>query len=353
MKEKGGRLHRPPFSKFFRPQAAADCCARRSVMLKPREENAMSKRGVETRKEPFKSHFRRYWQLYAMMVLPVFYFILFKYVPMFGNILAFRRYRPAMGPYGTEWARPWYRYFSLFLNDPAFWQAFCNTLILSLLNLLINFPIPILFAILLNEVQAVRFKKLVQTVSYMPRFISTVVVIAILSEMLSPSSGLINTFLQRQFGMSPIYFMNEPQYFRTLYVLTDTWQYTGWTAIIYLAAITGISSDMFEAATIDGATRFQQIIYITLPSILPTIMVMFILNVGRLLSLGFEKVLLMYTPSNSTVSDILDTLVYRTGLANQNYSYATAIGLFSGVIGVILVTSSNYMSRRLTGDSIY
>ena len=147
--------------------------------------------------------------------------------------------------------------------------------------------------------------------------------------------------------------MNEPQYFRTLYVLTDTWQYTGWTAIIYLAAITGISSDMFEAATIDGATRFQQIIYITLPSILPTIMVMFILNVGRLLSLGFEKVLLMYTPSNSTVSDILDTLVYRTGLANQNYSYATAIGLFSGVIGVILVTSSNYMSRRLTGDSIY
>ena len=229
----------------------------------------MSKRGVETRKEPFKSHFRRYWQLYAMMVLPVFYFILFKYVPMFGNILAFRRYRPAMGPYGTEWARPWYRYFSLFLNDPAFWQAFCNTLILSLLNLLINFPIPILFAILLNEVQAVRFKKLVQTVSYMPRFISTVVVIAILSEMLSPSSGLINTFLQRQFGMSPIYFMNEPQYFRTLYVLTDTWQYTGWTAIIYLAAITGISSDMFEAATIDGATRFQQIIYITLPSFCP------------------------------------------------------------------------------------
>ena len=147
--------------------------------------------------------------------------------------------------------------------------------------------------------------------------------------------------------------MNEPEYFRFLYVLTDTWQFTGWTAIIYLAAITGISSDLFEAATIDGATRFQQICYVTIPSILPTIMVMFILNVGRLLSLGFEKVLLMYTPSNSSVSDIIDTLVYRVGLANQNYSYATAIGLFSGIVGVILVTSSNAMSRKFTGDSIY
>ncbi len=313
----------------------------------------MAKRGNGLRKEPFPSHFKRYWQLYLMMLLPVIYFIIFKYVPMFGNILAFRRYRPAMGPYGTEWARPLFRYFNMFLKDPAFWQAFRNTLVLSLLNLVVNFPIPILFAILLNEVRAVRFKKLVQTVSYMPRFISTVVVIAILSEMLSPSSGLVNTFLQRHLNMAPIYFMNEPQYFRALYVLTDTWQFTGWTAIIYLAAITGISSDMFEAATIDGANRFQQVIYITLPSILPTIMVMFILNVGRLLSLGFEKVLLMYTPSNSTVSDIIDTLVYRTGLSNQNYSYATAIGLFSGIIGVILVTSSNYLSRRLTGDSIY
>ena len=147
--------------------------------------------------------------------------------------------------------------------------------------------------------------------------------------------------------------MNEPQYFRTIYILTDTWQFTGWTAIIYLAAITGISIDLFEAASIDGASRVQQIIHITIPSILPTVMVMLILNVGRLLSLGFEKVLLMYTPSNSGVSDIIDTLVYRTGLANQNYSYATAVGLFSGIIGVILVTSSNALSKKITGDGIY
>ncbi|MDF2612129.1 MAG: binding-protein-dependent transport system inner rane component [Lachnospiraceae bacterium] len=187
----------------------------------------------------------------------------------------------------------------------------------------------------------------------MPRFISTVVVIAILRELLSPSSGLLNNFLGSVFGLEPIYFMNEPQYFRWLYIFTDTWQFTGWTAIIYLAAITGINSDLFEAAEIDGASRLQQIRYVTIPSILPTIMVMLILNVGRMLSLGFEKVLLMYTPSNSQVSDIIDTLVYRTGLANQNYSYATAIGLFSGIIGVILVTSSNAISKKVTGDGIY
>lgn len=298
-----------------------------------------------------QKHLRRYWQLYAMMVLPLAYFFIFKYVPMFGNVLAFRRYRPGMGPYGVSWVG--FRYFKMFMQDPAFWRAFRNTFTISFMNLIINFPIPILFAIMLNEVRNLKFKKVVQTVSYMPRFISTIVVIAILGELLSPSSGLVNQFLQNVFGIEKIYFMNEPQYFRWLYVLTDTWQFTGWTAIIYLAAITGISADLFEAAQIDGASRIQQIVHVTIPSILPTIMVMLILNVGRMLSLGFEKVLLMYTPSNSKVSDIIDTLVYRTGLANQNYSYATAIGLFSGIIGVILVSSSNALSKKFTGDGIY
>lgn len=270
---------------------------------------------------------------------------------MFGNVLAFRRYRPGMGSFGVSWVG--FRYFENFLKDNAFWRAFRNTLVISLGNLIINFPIPIIFAILLNEVKHPKFKKVVQTISYMPRFISTVVVIAILKEILSPSSGLLNIFLNRTFGMEPTYFMNEPQFFRWIYIFTDTWQFTGWTAIIYLAAITGINLDLYEAAQLDGASRLQQIKHITLPSILPTIMVMLILNVGRMLSLGFEKVLLMYTPSNSAVSDIIDTLVYRTGLANQNYSYATAIGLFSGIIGIILVSSSNFISKKLTGDGIY
>lgn len=297
------------------------------------------------------SYVARYWQLYAMMVLPLLYFLVFKYVPMLGSVLAFRRYRPGMGPFGTEWVG--LTYFSRFWSDPAFWRAFRNTLVLSLLNLVVNFPIPILFAILLNEVHILPFKKVVQTVSYMPRFISTVVVIAILGELLSPSSGIINILRQQVFSKEALYFMNEARFFRVIYILVDTWQYTGWTAIIYLAAITAIPAELYEAATIDGASRTQQIFYVTIPSIMPTIMVMLIISVGRLLSLGFEKVLLLYTPDNSMVSDIIDTLVYRTGLANQNYSYATAIGLFSGIIGVLLVSSSNTLSKKLTGEGIY
>lgn len=298
-----------------------------------------------------KINFKKYWQLYLMLIIPLMYFILFKYVPLFGNVLAFRRYRAGLSPFGSSWVG--LHYFKRFFMDPAFWRAFRNTLVLSLLNLIINFPIPIIFAILLNEVKSFRFKKLVQTVSYMPRFMSTVVVIAILTEILSPSSGVINKLLVSLFNIKPIYFMNSASYFRPIYVLVDTWQYTGWTAIIYLAAITNIPNELYEAATIDGTSKIQQIFYVTIPSIMPTIMVILILNIGRLLSLGFEKVLLMYTPDNSSVSDIIDTLVYRTGLANQNYSYATAIGLFSGIIGVLLVSSSNYFSKRLSGNSIY
>ena len=303
------------------------------------------------RKETFRTHFHKYWSLYAMMILPLLYFLLFKYLPMFGNILAFRRYRPGMGAFGAGWVGP--HYFERFFRDPAFWRAFQNTLILSVCNLVINFPLPVIFAILLNEVYTKKFKKVVQTVSYMPRFISTVVVIAILHEILSPSGGILNRFLGDLFGLEPIYFANDPQYFRAIYVLTDSWQFSGWTAIIYLAAITNINSDLYEAAEIDGATRLQKIRHVTIPSIMPTIMVMLIMQIGRMLSLGFEKVLLLYTPANSAVSDILDTLVYRTGLMNQNYSYATAIGLFSGIIGLILVSGANGISRKLTGESIY
>lgn len=298
-----------------------------------------------------RRHFKRYWQLYVMMLVPLAHFLLFKYVPLFGNILAFRRFRPGLGPFGTDWVG--FAYFERFFADPMFWRAFRNTLVLSISNLAVNFPIPIIFAVLLNEVRHVKFKKLMQTVSYMPRFISVVVVIAIIGELLSPSSGLLNRFLEKAFGIDPIYFINEPFWFRPIYILSETWQYTGWTAIIYLAAMAGINKEMFEAADIDGATRFQKVRYVTIPSIMSTIMVMLILNVGSMLSLGFEKILLLFTPSNAMVSDIIDTLVYRTGLVNQNYSYATAIGLFSGVVGVILVSSANWLSRKMSGESIY
>ncbi|MDR1804325.1 MAG: ABC transporter permease subunit [Treponema sp.] len=307
----------------------------------------------EKRKDSFFVHVWKYKALYSMLVLPVIYFFVFKYLPMFGNILAFRRYRPGMGPWGTEWVG--FIYFERFINDESFWRAFRNTLITSFWNIVVNFPLPIIFAIILNEARLKWFKKIVQTVSYMPRFISTVVIIAMVGELLSPSSGLLNRFLVNTFGIEPIYFVNLPQWFRPIYVFTDSWQYTGWTAIIYLAAITNISGDLYEAAEIDGASRLQKIFRVTIPSIMPTIMIMLILQIGRILTLGFEKVLLLYTPNNSYVSDILDTLVYRTGLAGglPNYSYATAIGLFSSVIGLILVSSANFTSRKITGESIY
>ena len=294
------------------------------------------------KRKAFRKHLKRYWVLYAMLVLPVAYYIVFKYVPMVGNVLAFRRYRPGKGPFGTEWTL---RYFDRFLRDPMFWRALRNTLVLSIGNILINFPIPILFAILLNEVRAKKFKKFVQTVSYMPRFISTVVVIAILNEILSPSSGILNQFLGL-FGVDPIYFMNEPQWFRPVYILSETWQFTGWTAIIYLAAITSISPDLFEAAEMDGASRLQQIWYVTIPSILPTIMIMLIMNVGHMLSLGFEKVLLLQTELNKATSDIIAVYVYEQGIINAKYSYSTAVGLFNTVVNIILLIIVNRIAKK-------
>lgn len=288
-----------------------------------------------------------------MLMLPVCYFFIFKYMPMFGNILAFRKFRPGVrpNPFGTDWIG--LKNFERFLKEKTFWRAFTNTLITSSTNLLFNFPVPIIFALMLNELRNVKYKKLVQTVSYMPRFVSTIVMITMLTELLSPTSGIINKILVNTFGIKPIYFINEPAYFRPLYILTDMWQYTGWSAIIYLAAITGINIEMYESAMIDGANRWQQTRYITIPSIQQTIMVMFILSVGRLLSVGFEKILLLYTPENSAVSDVIDTFVYRYGITNNNYSYATAVGLFGGIIGIILVTSANKLSRVFTGDSLY
>jgi len=308
---------------------------------------------ISIRKESLSAHIWKYKALYSMLLLPVAYFIIFKYLPMFGTILAFRRYRPGMGPWGTEWVG--FTFFERFLKDEFFWRALRNTLVTSISNIAVNFPLPIFFAIILNECRLKFFKRAVQTISYMPRFISTVVVIAMLGEILSPSSGILNRFLSDTFGIDPIYFINLPQWFRPIYILTDSWQFTGWTAIIYLAAISNINTELYEAAEIDGATRVQKIFFVTIPSIMPTIMVMLILQIGRMLTLGFEKVLLLYTPNNAHVSDILDTLVYRTGLAGAmpNYSYATAIGLFSGVVALILVSSANFASRKITGESIY
>lgn len=302
-------------------------------------------------KKKMSNCFRRYWQLYALMALPVIYFLVFKYLPMVGNIIAFRRFKLGGNILGAEWVG--FRYFEKFMKDPTFWRAFRNTISLSLLNLIINFPVPIIFSLLLNELRNYRFKKLVQTISYLPRFFATVVIISIMTEMFSPTTGVVNIIRKKLFGLDSVFFMNDAEYFRPMYILSDMWQFTGYNAVIYLAAITGISNDLYEAAKIDGANRWQQTVYVTLPSIMGTVMVMLILNIGRLMSVAFEKILLMYTSANSTVSDVIDTMVYRVGLTQTNYSYATAVGLFGAVVSLVLVFSANQISRRVTGESLY
>ena len=295
------------------------------------------------------AYWKQYWVMYAMLLLPVAYYIIFRYIPMVGNVIAFRKYVPGKGMFGTEWSM---KYIEHLMEDRNFWRALKNTLVLSLSNLAINFPIPIIFAIALNELRSEGFKKFAQTASYIPRFVSTVVVIAILNEFLSPSSGFLNVLL-RKLNVEPIYFMGEKAWFRPVYIFSEAWQFTGWNAIIFLAAITGINQDLYEAAEIDGAGRLQRIWYVTLPSILPTIMVMLILSVGSILALGFEKVLLMQSALNSSISEILDTLTFKYFQRNTNQSYATAISLFTGVVGLILVSLSNWISKKTTGDSIY
>lgn len=294
---------------------------------------------------------RKYWQLYALMALPILYFLLFKFLPMAGNIIAFRKYRLGQSIFGVEWSG--LKYFNMFMRDPSFWRAFGNTLKLSMLNLIITFPVPVVFALLLNEIQNSRMKKFIQTVSYLPRFFSTVVIVSMMSEILSPTTGIVNKTLQSLFGMTPIYFMGEPEWFRFNYIVSDIWQFTGYTAVIYFAAITGVSQELYEAAMIDGANRWQQTFYVTIPSIFSTIMVMLIMKIGQLMTVSFEKVLLMYNTQNSSASDIIDTFVYRIGLTQTNYSYATAVGLFGAVVGLVLVFGANRLSRSLTGESLY
>lgn len=295
-------------------------------------------------------YIRKYWQLYALLLLPAFCFFLFKLLPIAGNVIAFRRYRMGQSVFGVEWVG--FRYFQMFMRDPSFWRAFTNTLTLSVTNLVCTFPIPIIFALLLNEVRNAKAKKFIQTVTYLPRFFSTVVIISMMTELMSPTTGIINKAIQF-LGGNPIYFMGEPEWFRFNYVLSDAWQFTGYTAVIYFAAITGVSSDLYEAAMIDGANRWQQTIYVTLPSILSTIVIMLIMKIGQLMTLSFEKVLLMYNTQNSSTSDIIDTFVYRIGMTQTNYSYATAVGLFGAAVGLVLVIGANSLSRALTGESLY
>ena len=293
---------------------------------------------------------RKYWQYYLLLLAPMLFYIIFLYLPIAGNIIAFRRYQMGGSIFGDEWSG--LRYFRMFLSDMEFWRVFVNTWRLSISTLVFTFPIPIIFALLLNELRNIQFKRIVQTISYLPHFLSMVIIVGILQEVTSPGSGVINQLIEA-FGGESINFMIKPEWFAPLYIGSAIWQDTGWNAIIYLAALTAIDPQLYEAARIDGANRWKQTIHITLAGIIPTITVLFILAIGKLLMLGYEKVLLMYNQFTMPVADILSTFVYRKGINGGMHSYATAVGLFESIIAFILVFSTNRFSRKLTGDSLW
>ncbi|EET58605.1 ABC transporter, permease protein [Marvinbryantia formatexigens DSM 14469] len=300
--------------------------------------------------ESLLRHVKKNWKIYTFLILPILYYVIFKYIPMLGNIIAFRRYKGGPNIFGERWVG--FRYFEQFLTDSNFWQAFRNTLRLSIGYLLVRFPATLIFALLINEIRTKWWKKLVQTISYLPHFISLVVVCGMVKELLS-STGPINTLLA-SLGLDKIAFMSEPAWFDTVYIGSGIWQALGWGTILYLTAMTNIDPGLYEAAEMDGANRFQQTIHVTIPGILPTIMTLLIMDIGNILgSNNMQKILLLYNPLTQSRADIIDTLVYRMGISGGNFSYASAVGLFSAVIGLILVTSANYLSKKFTETSLW
>jgi putative aldouronate transport system permease protein len=286
-----------------------------------------------------------------LIILPVIaFFIIFCYVPMYGLIISVKDYNPRLGYLGSPFVG--FKYFIQFFDSVYFWRLTRNTLVLNVYWILIGFPIPILFAILLNEVRNLHFKKVVQTVSYLPHFISTVVVVGMLVNFLSLSDGIVNILIKK-LGGTPIDFMAKPQWFRTIYIASSVWQNMGWDSIIYLAAIATINPELYEAARIDGASRFHAMRYITLPSISPTVILLLILNIGSLMSMGAEKVLIMYNPLTYETADVIATYVYRTGLIDSQFSFATAVGLFNSLINFALLIVANRISRRVSEVSLW
>ena len=277
------------------------------------------------------------------MIIPsAILFLIFCYIPMSSLVLAFRKYDIVGGLYGTTWVG--FKYFLQFFNDPYFFRIVRNTIVLNLYMLLIAFPAPIVFALLLNEIRKARFRKMVQSISYVPHFLSTVIVVGLMMELLS-SRGIVNQALM-SLGIEKQLFFQESGWFRTLYVGSSVWEGMGWSSIIYMAALAGINPELYEAARIDGAGRFQMIRYITVPCLMPTIAILFILAVGRVMSVGFEKVYLMYSPATYETADVISTYIYRRGILGMDYSYAVAVGLFNSVINFILLMAANYTARK-------
>jgi putative aldouronate transport system permease protein len=301
---------------------------------------------------------RRIWKqvlanryLYIMLLPVVTYFIIFDYRPMYGAIIAFKNFNPYLGVWDSPWAG--FKHFYNFFESYYFLRLLKNTLLISMYSLLIIFPASIIFALLLNEVRSRLFKSAVQTISYLPHFISLIVICGMVIDFVQPD-GIINRMIMA-LGLreDPVQFLILPEWFRTLYIGSGLWQSLGWNSIIYLAALSGINPSLYEAAVVDGANRWRQLSNVTIPGILPTILILFILNVGSLMSIGWDKIILLYNPSTYETADVISTFVYRRGILQADYSFSAAVGLFNSVINFTLLIIANRISRKTTESSLW
>lgn len=292
---------------------------------------------------------RRNYSAYLLMIPVLVFYILWCYTPMYGIILAFKRHSPKLGILGSPWVG--LDNFVEFFKSPYALRVVRNTIVISLYGLLFQFPLPILLALLLNEVRGKFFKRTVQTVTYMPHFVSVIVVCGILVDFCA-TDGLFGV-VQSMLGMTPVNFLGDARYFRTVYILSEIWQHIGWDSIIFLSALSAVSAELYEAAVIDGAGRLKQTWHVTLPGIMPTISILLILRIGQMLNVGFEKIILLYGPMTYETGDVISSYVYRKGLVEMNFGFATAVGLFNSVINYVLVITANRVSAKLTETSLW
>ena len=287
--------------------------------------------------------------LYLIVALPVLYYIIFCYLPMYGLIISFKEYSPSMGIMGSPWVG--FKHFKSFFTGVYFWRLIKNTFRISLLSILFGFPAPILLALLINEITNKKFVKQAQTITYLPHFISLVVVCGIISSF-TGTHGVITNIIAK-FTNDNTSILMKPECFTALYVISEVWQTIGWGSIIYFAAFTGVDSQLYEACELDGGGRFRQIMSVTIPGIMPTIIIMFILRMGSVLSVGYEKIILLYNPLTYEKADIISTYVYRKGLEENSYSYASAVGLFNSVVNIIFLCASNFISKKVSDTSLW
>lgn len=292
----------------------------------------------------------RNYQLYIFLFPMVAYFVIFRYFPMYGVQIAFKDFYPLKGIWDSSWVG--LEHFERFFRSSEILMIIKNTLVLNLFSLIFGFPVPIILALMINQVLRMKFKKLVQTVIYAPHFISTVVIVGMVSLFLSPRSGVVNSII-KSLGLDPVFFMARPEFFKAIYIISEIWQHAGWGTIIYLAALASISPELHESAVVDGASKWQRVWYIDIPGIMATAVILLILESGRMLSLGFEKVYLMQNNLNRSASEVISTYVYKVGIQQADFSYATAIGLFEAVICLIVLMSVNMIAKKATNTSLW